>query len=308
MGQLRRKLPPTNSLVVFEAAARLLNFTHAAKALNVTQAAVSRQIALLEDNLGVALFRRLHRSLELTREGERLRQAVTMGLEHIANVAADIRRTRRPGEVTLSTSVSFASYWLIGRLAKFHSLHPDVELRLVASAPVHDLAGAGIDVAIRYGRGEWPGVTAIHLFDNEVWPVCSPAYLGGRKLKAPEDLLQETLLHLDQYDRNWVTWPAWFEAFGVTGEPSKPGTSYDHYLMLIQAALRGQGITLCGGRLAEDFVESGSLVRPVPQALGSERSFYLLYPEDLPLSPGAMRVRGWLLEEARGENAPARPI
>jgi len=303
MEQLRRKLPPTNALVVFEAAARLLNFTHAAKELSVTQAAVSRQIALLEDNLGVALFRRLHRSLELTREGEQLRRAVTMGLEHIANAAVDIRRARKPGEVTLSTSVSFASYWLIERLAKFRALHPDVELRLVASAPVRDLASAGIDIAVRYGRGDWPGATAEHLFDNEVWPVCSPAYLGGRALKEPRDLLHETLLHLDQYDRNWVTWPAWFEAFGVSGETTKPGDTYDHYLMLIQAALRGQGVALCGGRLAEDFVARGTLVRPLPHALGSERSFYLIYPRDVPLSRGARMVRDWLTEEAHGAGA-----
>lgn len=307
MDQLRRKLPPMNALVVFEAAARRLNFTHAARELAVTQAAVSRQIALLEDDLGTALFRRLHRSLELTREGERLRQAVTMGLEHIANAAVDIRRARKPGEVTLSTSVSFASYWLIERLAKFRALHPDVELRVVASAPVRDLASAGIDIAIRYGSGDWPGVKAVHLFDNEVWPVCAPAYLGGRQLKAPAELLHETLLHLEQYDRNWVTWPAWFEAFGVAGEADRPGFTYDHYQMLIQAALRGQGVALCGGRLAEDFVARGTLVRPLPHALGSERCFYLLYPEDVPLSPGAVLVRDWLIAEARGGGGEPLP-
>lgn len=304
MELLRRKLPPTNSLVVFEAAARHLNFTHAARELQVSQAAVSRQIALLEDDLGTALFQRRHRTLALTGEGVRLHQAVTMGLQHIAAVAIDIRRGRRRGDVTLSSSVTFASYWLIARLAKFRSVHPDVELRVVASSSTGDLAAMGIDIAIRYGRGAWPGVSAIHLFDNDIWPICSPAYLAGRlPLNGPADLLGETLLHLDQYDRNWVTWPAWFKAFGVRGEPAGPGYAYDHYLMLIQAALRGQGIALCGGRLAEDFVARGSLVRPVPQALGSDKAFYLIYPNDVPLSPGAELVRAWLLEEAKGEGA-----
>ena len=117
-------LPPTNSLVVFEAAARHMNFTRAAEELSVTQSAVSRQVQLLEDFLGTTLFQRHARGLQLTREGERLHRAVSMGLEHIANVAADIRRHRGPAELTVATSVTFASYWLMARMAKFQAAHP----------------------------------------------------------------------------------------------------------------------------------------------------------------------------------------
>ena len=175
-----RSLPPTNALVVFEAAARHTNFTRAAEELAVTQSAVSRQIQLLEDHLGIALFHRQSRGLRLTQEGERLHRAVSMGLEHIANVAADLRRQRGPRELTVATSVAFASYWLMARIAKFRAAHPQVELRLVAASPVYDLAAAGIDLAVRYGTGEWPGVEATRLFDNEIWPVCAPKYLAGR--------------------------------------------------------------------------------------------------------------------------------
>ncbi len=180
MAQLRRRLPPVNSLVVLEAAGRLLNFTRAGEELALTQSAVSRQIQLLEQHLGAAMFQRQGRHLQLTRDGARLHRAVTMGLDHIADIAVDIRRHRGTGELTVATSVTFASYWLMARLAQFRSQHPDIELRLVASTKMQDLVAAGVDIAIRYGSGEWEGLEAIRIFDNEIWPVCAPGYLAGR--------------------------------------------------------------------------------------------------------------------------------
>jgi LysR family glycine cleavage system transcriptional activator len=297
---LRKTLPPTNSLVVFEAAARHMNFTRAAEELGVTQSAVSRQIQLLEEHLGIALFQRQARGLVLTREGERLHRAVAMGLEHIANVAADLRRSRGPGELTVATSVTFASYWLMARIAKFRSAHPEIELRLLASSPVYDLAAAGIDLAVRYGAGEWPGVEATRLFDDEIWPVCAPRYLEGRRpLASVADLLGETLLHLAKFDRNWVTWETFLAAHGVAGEPRQRGLTYDNYMVLIQSALRGEGIALCGRRLAEDFLAQGDLVRPIPETLKSDRGFYLIRPREAQMSHAARLFHDWLLEEAR---------
>ena len=297
---LRNTLPPTNSLVVFEAAARHRNFTRAAEELQVTQSAVSRQIQLLEEHLGTTMFQRRSRGLELTPEGERLQRAVAMGLEHIANVAADIRRHRIPGELTIATSVTFASYWLMARLANFRAAHPEIELRLVASSPVYDLTAAGIDLAIRYGDGEWPGVDAERMFDDEIWPVCAPGYLADRpEIASPADLLGETLLHLSKFDRNWVTWDTFLEAFGVSGNPQQRGLIYDNYMVLIQSALRGEGIALCGRKLAEDFIEQGELVRPIEEALKSERGFYLLRPKDQPMSHSAREFHNWLLAEAQ---------
>jgi LysR family glycine cleavage system transcriptional activator len=296
---LRRKLPPVNSLVVFEAAGRHLNFTRAAEELALTQSAVSRQIQLLEEHLGAALFQRQGRGLHLTRDGVRLHRAVTMGLGHVADVAVDIRRHRGPGELTVASSVSFASYWLVARLAKFRAANPDVELRLVASTRIPDLVAAGVDVAIRYGNGRWEGVEAIRIFDNEIWPVCAPRYLEGRpRLREPADLLDETLLHLGQFDRNWVTWPAWLKSHGIDAAPRKRGLEFDNYLVLLQAALRGEGIALCGERLAEDFIARGDLIRPLDAALRSDRSFYLLHTAGVPLTPSAQRFKEWLLAEA----------
>ena len=306
MVSLRSKLPPVNSLVVFEAAARLMNFTRAAQELSVTQAAVSRQIQLLEDHLGTQLFQRQPRALKLTLPGHRLHKAVTMSLEHIANTVMDLRRIGPKADVTVATSVTFASYWLMAHIAKFRAANPEIELKVVASAPVSDLAAAGIDLAIRYGSGKWPGVQAIHLTDNEVFPVCSPDYLQGRKaLKKPRDLLEESLLHLIEYDRNWVTWEAWLQNFGVPWKPAKRGLEFDNYLVLVQGALDGQGIALGGGRLAEDFIARGTLVRPISATLSSSRGFYLLVPTDVPLSQPAKHFRDWIVGEAKGTRKTA---
>ncbi len=296
---LHKTLPPTNSLVVFEAAARHMNFTRAALELEVTQSAVSRQIQLLEDHLGIALFQRQSRGLVLTREGERLHRAVAMGLEHIANVAADLRRNRGPGELTVATSVTFASYWLMARIAKFRAAHPEVELRLYASSPVYDLAAEGIDIAVRYGAGEWPGVEATRLFGDEIWPVCSPRYLKGRKPpQTCADLLDETLLNLEKFDRNWVTWEMFLSAHGISDEPRHRGLTYDNYMVLIQSALRGEGIALCGRRLAEEFLAQGDLVRPIADSLRSDRGFYLIRPREKQMSHTARQFHDWLLDEA----------
>jgi LysR family glycine cleavage system transcriptional activator len=299
MAQLRRRLPPVNSLVVLEAAGRHLNFTRAGEELALTQSAVSRQIQLLEQHLGATMFQRQGRHLQLTRDGARLHRAVTMGLDHIADVAVDIRRHRGTGELTVATSVTFASYWLMARLAQFRSQYPDIELRLVASTKMQDLVAAGVDIAIRYGSGEWEGLEAIRIFDNEIWTVCAPAYLDGRpKLAKVEDLLDETLLHLSQFDRNWVTWQAWLTAQGVKGSPSKRGVEFDNYLVLLQAAVRGEGIALCGGRLAEDFIARGDLIRPIEATLRSDRAFYILYPQGVRLSEAATKFRDWLIKVA----------
>lgn len=307
MAGLRSRLPPANSLVTFEAAARHLNFTRAAGELGVTQAAVSRQIQLLEAHLGHGLFQRTPRGLRLTANGSRLHKAVTMGLEHIAGTAAEIRRVGPKADLTISSSVTFASYWLMSRIAKFRALQPQIELKLVAAAPVGDLASAGIDLAVRYGDGRWPGAESRHLMDNEVFPVCAPGFKpAARALKNPRDLLGEVLLHLTEYDRNWVTWEAWLKHFAVEFRPRQKGLTFDNYLVLIQAALDGQGIALGGGRLAEDFIARGTLIRPIPASLGSKRGFYLLWPNDVPLSPAAALFREWIVAESKGEGSALR--
>jgi LysR family glycine cleavage system transcriptional activator len=166
---------------------------------------------------------------------------------------------------------------------------------------VGDLVAAGIDLAVRYGSGRWPDVQAIHLMDNEIFPVCAPSYLESHKAPhRPRDLLQHVLLHLLEYDRNWVTWQAWLQNQGVEWKPRLKGLAFDNYLVLIQAALDGQGIALGGGRLAEDFIARGTLVRPLQTTQREERGFYLLVPKEVPLSAAGALFRDWIVAEAKG--------
>jgi LysR family transcriptional regulator, glycine cleavage system transcriptional activator len=196
--------------------------------------------------------------------------------------------------------VTFASYWLMSRIANYRANFPDVDLHLVATAKTRDITRSGIDLAIRYGRGEWPGLKAHYLFDNDIFPVCAPRYLEQH---GPVDTLarlkKATRLHLVQFDRNWVTWASWFSEFGVDEPEGEAGLSFDNYMLLIHAAIRGEGVALCGGRLAEDLIARGELVRTLNSAIRSDRSFYLLEPEGLPARPSVRHFRDWLLGEAR---------
>jgi len=301
MRRLRDRVPPPNSLLVFEAASRHLSFTRAAAELRVTQAAVSRQIQLLEDHLGLELFRRLPRSLRLTPQGERLQAAVSIGLHHIAEAADELRHERDASDVTISSSVTFASYWLMSRVAKFRAHFPAVDVRLLASTRTKDLAASGVDLAIRYGRGAWPGLAPHFLFGNAIVTVCAPSYLDAHgPFKTPAELPRARLLHLDQFDSNWVTWETWLKAFGVALPQGAERLAFDNYSILIHAAVRGEGVALCGERLAEDLIAHNELVRPVEASLPSHSSFYLVYAADRPLRADALQFKNWLVAEAKG--------
>jgi LysR family glycine cleavage system transcriptional activator len=310
MTRLRSRLPPVNSLVVFESASRLMNFTRAAEELGVTQAAVSRQIKVLEDFVGQPLFSRADKRLALTERGERLKTAVTIGLNHIASACDGIVRRRDPSEVTVAASVAFSSYWLMSRVAQFRAQYPDVNLRLIASASSR-AQGTDFDLAIRYGHGGWPGMKAEHLFDNDVFPVCAPSYLkrAAKSVLSTEDLLDETLLNLARFDRNWVSWETWFASHGIRQKPLKPGLSFDNYLVLIHAVVAGEGIALCGGRLAQDMLARGEVVRVGTAAMQSDRAFYLVQPVDQPLTRAGLLFRNWLTEQAHasGDGRAGRP-
>lgn len=299
MQTLRHALPPANALVVFEAAARRLSFTQAAAELGVSQAAVSRQIQGLEQHLGIALFHRLHRAVRLTAEGERLRAAVTMGLGHIAETASTLRRATGPAEVTVSTTVAFAAFWLMPRIDRFYAAHPGLDLRLLASDTPVDPRSESIDVAVRYGDGVWPGLSALKLFEEEIFPVCSPAYLAGRPaLREASDLLGEALLHQDVVEPSWLSWGAWLKQKGVAAPAKIPGPRVNNYTIVIQAAQAGQGIALGWHRLVAGMIEAGSLVRPIAATLQAKHAYYLVVPTGRNLPKEATAFRDWLVAEA----------
>jgi LysR family glycine cleavage system transcriptional activator len=303
MLRLRAKLPPLSGLVVFEAAGRHLSFTRAAAEMSITQAAVSRQIRGLEEHLGARLFVRGGRALHLTAEGRRLHHAVTMGLEHIANVVLEIRSTEGDARVTVATTLAFASFWLMPRIPRFRAAHPDVDLRVVASDRPVDAGGEDVDVVIRYGRATLPGFRPSYLLDEEIFPVCSPRYLEGRPfLEEPADLLHEVLLHLDEDDPHWINWHTWLQLKGVHAPTLRRGLRVNNYPMLIQAALDGQGIALGWRHLVDGPIERGTLVRPIDASLHTEEAFYLLTPADRQLGAETAAFRDWILAEVSGRN------
>lgn len=275
------RLPPLDLLAAFESAARHRSFTLAANERFVTQSAISRQIKALEDDLGVTLFHRRHRTLELTDEGRFFHEAVTGALAEIRRAATRLRTPVTHAVLTVTTTPGFASLWLIPRLAEFTRAHPKVNVRLDASYTAREVGLDGIDVAIRYGRvGTTPGR---RLSGEEVMPVCSPALVDpkSRRLRRPLDLAQFPLLAmaggpLASQRSPLVDWDAWFEANGVHGPVDATTIAFSDYDDVVRAALLGQGIALGRRPLVDALVESGQLVIPLAGAMTSPRAYFVV--------------------------------
>jgi LysR family transcriptional regulator, glycine cleavage system transcriptional activator len=295
------RLPPLNALRTFEAAARHLSFTKAADELFVTQAAVSHQIRTLEEHLGAALFRRLNRALMLTDEGQALLPAVREAFDRLS---AGVRRVQDlccGGALTISTTPSFAASWLVGRIARFQALHPEIELQLSATPRLVDFAREDIDCGIRYGMGDWPGLISQRLFQTALVPVCSPMLLdGANPLRQPEDLTQHTLLHaLDDPD----DWRLWLRAAGVDGIDATRGLKFDSVPLVVQAAISGAGVGIGRRQLVEAELAAGRLVAPFDLELPDECAYYFVAPEATADQPKVVAFRTWLLAEVASANS-----
>lgn len=289
-----RRLPPLNALPCFEAAARLLNFSKAAEELSVTPGAISRAIRNLEDQLQVQLFERGTRSARLTAVGEPYARAIRDTLEQLASATAMATARRSDSTLNVSTSDGFAGRWLVPRLYRFHRAQPGIDVRVAATGKLTNFFGDGIDVAIRYGAGNYPGLTAEFLTDEEVFPVCSPALLKGKHpLRRPEDLRHHTLIR-DTYP---VDWAAWFAAAGMKAGNSRRGLTFDSYTFAVDAAVKGEGVALGRTTLVADDLAAGRLVRPFKQALKGVASFYLVYPPDSMRQRKVRLFRDWVLSE-----------
>lgn len=297
---MRRRLPPLNALLAFEAAARHLSFTEAAEELYVTQAAISHQVKALEEHLGVKLFRRLNRALRLTDEGQAYLPAVREALDRLNEATARLRASDVRGTLTVSVLPSFAARWLVPRLGRFREIHPEIDVRVAPTAELVDFARTDVDVGIRYGRGQYPGLKADRLLEEEIFPVCSPALLTGPSpLRQPQDLCHYTLLHDERHDG----WRAWLLAAGVEGVDPTRGPIFTDSGMLIQAAVAGQGVALGRQALAAADLRAGRLVRIFDLNLPTEFAYYFVCPEATADWPKIRAFREWLLAEAHREMA-----
>ncbi|ATJ82528.1 LysR substrate-binding domain-containing protein [Halomonas beimenensis] len=291
-------LPPLNSLVAFESAARHLSFTLAAEELHVTQGAISRQVRSLEDYLGKPLFERANRSVKLTAMGQRYAQAVRQSLHDISAITDEVRSWQGMHQITVATTSAMASLWLLPKIAEFQREHDNIELRIVATEQIRDLSRVESDVALFYCRTPPAHMRATTLFHEEVFPVCSPGYLERHgPFPGPEALLDCTLLSLEDADQDWMSWKQWFTEVGVVSRLPRRRLNINSYSMLVQAAMMDQGVALGWSQLVDDYLERGQLVRPVETVLRTEARFCLLERGEAPVARRGVRAfREWLLD------------
>ena len=289
------RLPPVGALVAFEAAARNLNFTRAAEELLVTRVAVSRQVKRLEEHLDVQLFVRKPRRLHLTAAGERLYRVVNLGFNQIMEVTRELSRASTSNIITLTTTPGFSIYWLMPRIGTFRRAHPEIDFRISTETELSDLARAGIDLAVRYGSGDWPGTESRLLGYQEVVPTCSPGYSRGRvPLCHPQELLNENLLHFDAaYDRG-STWAKWFLDHDVVYRDEHRQSRFTDFVNLVQALLDGQGIALVGPPILQQFYDNGMLIPALDIPAVSLKGYYLVWPTRSPVSAATRKFMDWV--------------
>jgi LysR family transcriptional regulator, glycine cleavage system transcriptional activator len=291
-----RRLPPLKSLPAFELAAARGSITAAAEELRLTHGAISRQIRSLEDHLGVALFRRLNRRIELTAAGAKFLPYVRKSLEMLEASAAQVAARDAHGPLNVSCLATFMMRWLIPRLYAFASAHPGLEVRLSASHQAVRFAEDGVDLAIRIGRPPWPrGIAGQSFLPDRVGPVLAPELNKTHRIKAPGDLARLTLLHTETRARAWADWLRLTHTRGVD---AARGQRFEHSYFLLEAAASGLGVAIASYPLVQQELANGRLVAPFGfVATGS--SYCLLHPGKAPGMARISAFKSWVLSEAR---------
>jgi len=300
---MSRTLPPLSALRAFESAGRHLSFTKAADELNVTPAAISHQIKSLEDLLGVSLFHRFPKGLQLTDAGLSALPSISQGFDKLGHGVARMSDHHESKTLSISVSPSFGAMWLVPRLEQFRSLHPDIEIHIDGTDRLVDLTRDNADVAVRYGPGANKGVREDYLFSALNTPVCSPELVMGKNpLKKPEDLWQHTLLHIDWKNTD-ASWRMWLLAAGLNDIDASRGPRFTMESMAVQAAIDGQGVALIGDIMVADHLASGRLVKPFDESLNTPLDFayYLLTPVESDEQERIAQFRKWLLDTAQNE-------
>ena len=296
-----RRLPSLNALRAFEAVARHLSFARAAEELFVTKAAIAQQVRLLEDEIGTPLVERSGRGLKLTEAGAAGADPLADAVATLARAARAMREARGRNFLVLAATPSLAATWLVARIVKFKSRHPEIDV-LVDANPNDDSLERGVaDAMIRWGDGEFPGAATVRLFKDEVFPVCAPQLVDGQPpLKAPGDLARHMLLHLEltPAHQTWPTWADWLKAAGAPGVDASHGVFFNQMSMAISAAAAGQGVALASSATAADGLASGRLVAPFEVSMRTPFGYYFLSRPGDAESPRIRALREFLLDEA----------
>ena len=300
---LRSRPISAGHLRAFEAVARHLNFRAAAEEMALTQSAVSRQIQSLEEEVGVALFLRHTRAVELTSAGAQLLLAVQQSLPRIDGAVRQIRQTAGRKSVALTTFASFASMWLIPRLEAFQRDNPEIDIRIDASDVALDMDTADVDIALRYGAGGNMPAGAQRLFGETLTPVASPWLIKSNPpIKKPGDIASFALIEAGDAHRThleWLTWRRWFEANGLTRAQPKRWLYFNYAYQMVQAALTGQGVVLARSPLIAESLANGDLVEVLPHhRMDSPMSYWLITGPRNAVRPEIKAFCNWLLSQA----------
>ncbi len=296
-----RRLPPLNALRAFEAVARHSSFARAAVELNVTKAAVAQQVRLLEEEIGARLVERSGRGLKLTQSGAAGAGPLAEGFALIARAARAMREGGGRRFLIINSAPSFAATWLVGRIGKFKARHPETDVLIDADPIDEALESGAADALIRWGAGDFPGLSATLLFKEDVFPVCAPGLVAGNNpLRSPEDLARHTLLHLDwnPAHASWPAWSDWLKAAGALNVDARHGVFFNNMAMTLRAAAQGQGVALTSFAIAADDLAAGRLVQPFKTSVPTPFGYYFLCRQHEAAAPRIKALREFLSEEA----------
>jgi LysR family transcriptional regulator, glycine cleavage system transcriptional activator len=305
------RLPPLDALHVFAVAARHLNFTTAAAELHRTQSAVSHRIKTLEAELGVALFTRMTRRLELTPAGRALALHMNQSLAEIARIIDEFGKLEGTQRLRVTALPSVASRWLTPRLRRFFDLCPEIEVQVIAEAQLLDLRAEGIDLAVRFGGGQYPRHSVSRLMTDRVLPVCSPQFLTEhRPISTIEELLALPLVHdfAAENDESQSDWCSWLGQLGRVATRHLSGQRFSNADLSIEAAVRGIGVALGRFSLVADSLSDGTLVSPLPIATSTAYSYYIVALPEWALVPKVVPFCRWLRAEAAATMSVAPPL
>jgi LysR family glycine cleavage system transcriptional activator len=290
-----RKLPPFKSLTYFESAARLQSFTRASVELNVTQGAVSRQIRLLEKFLSRDLFLRQNRQVVLTDDGHNYFVSISHLLNQLQSATEALVQPVSDGNVTVITSGALASMYLLPRIPTFRQQYKEIQIRLVAKDNIGEIGKSEYDLAIFYSRKLPVDCQWSELFDEKIFPVCSPQYLENNQAQFSTDPdFSKNLIWLES-EEDWINWPEWLDATGLNVRSFENRLVVNNYPMVIQAAIAGQGVALAWSCLVDEQIEQGLLVRPTDYHLETGAHFYLIAPKNRQMNSNSKLFYNWLL-------------
>ncbi len=291
------RLPSLTSIGTFETCARHGSFTAAAGELGVTLGAVSRQIKLLEEELGCPLFMRRYRGVELTDEGQELFHLVSNSFQQIGSLCEQLRSRVNQTEVTIAANAAFSMLWLMPRLSDFWRRYPGINVSHVISDNASDPAFLRADLRIRYGSGDWYRESSEVLFGDSIYPVCGNSFAVNHDIKTVEDLLQLPLIRLDDVDPNWTGWKRWFGHWNIEASQLNY-RRFNNYVVALQAAEENQGVLLGWDKLVAPLVKQNRLVRLLDFSMAAPDRYYLTWDSNRELSEAAGTLRDWLASQS----------